>query len=420
MTIASCRRLQFRDNAAVMTGHPHPTRVAVVGAGIVGLATARALRAQGHQVTVLDKEPEVARHQSGRNSGVVHAGLYYRPGSLKAQLCTAGREALEAYCEDAGIPLERCGKVVVATSVGELDRLAALRERGRRNGLTIQWLDRRGLADHEPYADGVAALFVPATGVVDFARVSRALRDELVRDGVAIELGHEVVEIVERREDLRIVTSSTTFECDRLVNCGGLHADEIAIAAGLEPSTRIVPFRGEYMELRPERSYLVRHLIYPVPDPSLPFLGVHLSRGVDGHVHVGPNAVLALAREGYTRRDVDRAHVAALVRDPRMWQLARRWWRTGLAEIARSWSRRLFAREVARLVPDVRADDLVPAGSGVRAQAVAEDGSLVDDFALVETPRSLHVLNAPSPGATASLALGRWIADRLSITTAPG
>jgi L-2-hydroxyglutarate oxidase LhgO len=390
-----------------------PRRVVVVGAGIVGLATARALIEAGHQVTVLDKEADVGRHQSGHNSGVLHAGLYYRPGSAKAELCAEGRSAMEAYAADHGVATERCGKVVVATRVDELDRLADLYDRGTRNGLTIERLSPTGLAEHEPHADGVAALFVAATGIIDFKAVCTALRDDLCRDGAELRVETAVEQIEEADDRVRVRTSAGTIEASGLVNCAGLHADRVARSAGLDPDVRIVPFRGEYLEVAPARAHLVRHLIYPVPDPAFPFLGVHLSRGTDGHVHAGPNAVLALAREGYRGRDVERDDVSELLRDPRLRVLARRYWKTGAIEQARSWSRRLMARQVQRLVPDLRREDLRPSGSGVRAQAVASDGTLIDDFALVESARMVHVLNAPSPGATASLALGRWIASRL-------
>jgi L-2-hydroxyglutarate oxidase len=394
------------------------SRVVVVGAGIVGLATARALAASGRQVTVVDKEPQVGQHQSGRNSGVLHAGLYYRPGSAKARFCAEGRAELERYCAAQSIPFERCGKVVVATSVAELDRLLDLRERGIRNGLKIELLDRRGLAEFEPHADGVAALHVAATGVVDFSAVCRSLRDELRACGVRIVLASAVTQIEEHTDGVRTRTTDGTIETDGLVNCAGLQADRVARAAGLEPSAVIVPFRGEYLELSPSRAHLVQHLIYPVPDPRFPFLGVHLSRGTDDHVHVGPNAVLALAREGYGWGTISRADARELFGDRRLWKLARRYWRTGGQEVARSLSRHLMARQVQRLVPDVRTADLRPSGSGVRAQAVAPDGSLLDDFELIETARSVHVLNAPSPGATASLALGRWIASRFDLPIA--
>jgi L-2-hydroxyglutarate oxidase len=395
---------------------PDLGRVVVVGAGIVGLATARALTISGWRVSVIDKEAEVGRHQSGHNSGVVHAGLYYRPDSAKARFCTEGRVELEAYCAERALPIERCGKVVVATSAGELDQLRELRARGQANGLTLEWLDRRGLADHEPFADGVAALFVAATGVVDFPAVCRSLRDELVDAGAEVLLGAAVTRIDEHDHGVRVETTDGSVDAIALVNCAGLQADRVARAAGCRPDVAIVPFRGEYLEVVPERAHVVRHLIYPVPDPRFPFLGVHLSRGIDERVHAGPNAVLATAREGYRPRDVVPDDVVEMARDRRMWHLARRFWRTGGVELARSRSLRLMTRQIQRLVPDIDARDLRPAGSGVRAQAVARDGTMIDDFELVETTRTVHVLNAPSPGATASLALGRWIASRVGVT----
>jgi (S)-2-hydroxyglutarate dehydrogenase len=396
--------LQFGDN---------DPDVVVIGAGIVGLAAARALLARrpGLRLVVIDKEPGVAHHQSGHNSGVLHSGLYYRPGSLKAQLCTSGRTALEDYCADHGISLERCGKVVVATETSELARLSDLRDRGRANGLEVTLLDRRGLAEHEPHADGIAALFVPATGVVDFSAVCRRLADDIVLAGGDIRLCEAVSALRETEGAVVVETAGGSLRSGLVVNCSGLQTDRVARLAGARPSTRIVPFRGEYAELVPQRRHLVRHLIYPVPDPRFPFLGVHFTRGIDGEVHAGPNAVLATAREGYRWGRVDRHDVSALARDQALWRLARRYWRTGLGEVSRSISRTLMVRALQRLVPDVRATDLVPAGAGVRAQAVSDDGTLLDDFAIERSRRMVHVLNAPSPAATSSLAIGTWIAD---------
>ncbi len=305
----------------------------VIGAGILGLATARALTARhpDRRVTVIDKEPAPARHQSGHNSGVLHSGIYYRPGSQKARLCGSGREQLEAYCAAKGVPFERCGKVIVATHPNELAALATLRERAIANGLDVTPLDRAGLAEHEPHADGLAALFVPATGVIDFGEVCERLVDDLVGAGVRMSLGREVVALREDSTEVVVDTTDGVVHAARVVNCGGLHGDLIARRTGLTPSVRIVPFRGEYATLVDERSYLVRHLIYPVPDPRFPFLGVHLTRGIDGRVHVGPNAVLALAREGYRRGDVSARQLARLATDRSVWRLARRYWRTGRA-----------------------------------------------------------------------------------------
>lgn len=385
----------------------------VIGAGIVGLATARALRRARPDlaITVIDKEPAPGRHQSGRNSGVLHSGIYYRPGSHKARLCASGRDELEAYCTKVGIPVEHCGKVIVATRQQDLEPLHTLHERGERNGLRIVRLDRRGLSEHEPHAEALEAIFVPAAGVVDFGTVTRSLAQDLAASGVELRLGCAVEWLDERESHVVVHTSDGELRSRKVANCAGLYSDVVARRAGLEPAVRIVPFRGEYVELIPERTYLVRHLIYPVPDLRFPFLGVHLTRGIDGRVHGGPNAVLALAREGYRWGDRSINHVAGLASDPAVWRLALRYWRTGLHEIARSVSRRLLVRDLRRLVPDLRAQDLISAPSGVRAQAVDDRGRLVDDFAIEVTPHAVHVLNAPSPGATASLAIGRWLAS---------
>ncbi|WP_208029058.1 L-2-hydroxyglutarate oxidase [Rhabdothermincola sediminis] len=392
---------------------PADADVVVIGAGIVGLATARALRRARPDlaITVLDKETEPGRHQSGRNSGVLHSGIYYRPGSRKARLCASGRAELTAYCEQVGIPVEHCGKVIVATRRNDLEPLHALHERGERNGLRIVRLDRRGLSEHEPHAEALEAIFVPAAGVVDFGTVTRALARDLVASGVELRLGCAVESLDERESQVVVHTSDGELHGRQVANCAGLYSDVLARRAGLEPAVRIVPFRGEYVELLPERAHLVRHLIYPVPDLRFPFLGVHLTRGIDGRVHGGPNAVLALAREGYRWRDRSIRHVSHLASDPAVWRLALRYWRTGLHEIARSVSRRLLVRDLRRLVPDIGAQDLTPAPSGVRAQAVDDRGCLVDDFAIEVTPRAVHVLNAPSPGATASFAIGTWLAS---------
>jgi len=388
--------------------------VIVVGAGIVGLASARGLleRRPRLRVVVVDAAPGVAAHQSGHNSGVLHSGVYYPPGSHKARLCVQGRTELERACTRWGVPWRRCGKVIVATSVAELDRLEDLRRRAAANGVEARLIDRRALAELEPRVDGVAALHVPATGVVDFAAVCRALADELVERGAELALGETVKGVEVGADGIEVRTTAGRRRARGLVNCAGLHSDRLARLAGARPAVRILPFRGEYHELVAHRDHLVRALVYPVPDPRFPFLGVHLTRGIDGRVHAGPNAVLALAREGYRWRDVDPATLAAMATDAAVWRLARRYWRTGVDELVRSRSRRRLTRALRRLVPDLRADDLRPAGTGVRAQAVRDDGTLLDDFSFASSPRAIHVLNAPSPAATASLAIGRLIAAR--------
>jgi len=390
--------------------------VVVVGAGIIGLATARALllASPGLDVVVLEKESDIALHQSGRNSGVVHSGIYYRPDSLKARLCRSGSRSIIAYARDHGVAVEVTGKLIVATSDDDLPGLAALETRGRDHGLTVRRLDRVEVAEHEPHVECVAALHVAETGVIDFPGVCRCLADEVRSLGGEIRLGSEVEAAVAIGGRHRIATRSGDVRARLLVNCAGLQSDIVAESAGARPPARIVPFRGEYLELRAESRYLVRGLVYPVPDPVFPFLGVHLTRGVDGSVHAGPNAVPAFGREGYRWRDVRPGELLASARSPAFRNLSRRHVRQGLDEVVRSLSRRRFVRDVRRLVPAITDDDLVASPSGVRAQAVLPDGSLVDDFLLVERPGELHVLNAPSPAATSSLEIGAEIARRLA------
>ncbi|MEV0693168.1 L-2-hydroxyglutarate oxidase [Streptomyces sp. NPDC050388] len=391
--------------------------VLVIGGGIVGLSTAYAITraAPGTRVTVLEKEPGPARHQTGRNSGVIHSGIYYRPGSLKARYAVRGAAEMVKFCAEYGIPHAVTGKLIVATDRDELPRLHALIQRGRKNGLTVRELGATQIAEYEPEIKGLAAIHVATTGVCDFAAVARHLAEA---SGAEIRYGARVVR-VDRRPELGVAALTAAGDVVRgrvLVNCAGLYCDEIARLTGDDPGVRIVPFRGEYYELtRPE---LIRGLVYPVPDPAFPFLGVHLTRGVDGGVHVGPNAVPALAREGYDWRTVRPRELVAALAWPGSRHLARRHWRHGTGELHRSLSRRAFTEAVRRLLPAVRDADLVPAPAGVRAQAVLRDGSLADDFLIRETPRTIHVLNAPSPAATASLPIGREIARRALATLA--
>jgi L-2-hydroxyglutarate oxidase len=400
-----------------MTPSATDVDVVIVGAGILGLATARAWHRSNPEgrVLVVDKEPRVAAHQSGRNSGVIHAGVYYAPGSDKARLCRDGRDAMLAFCREHGIRHEVCGKVVVATSTAELGRLDDLRQRCRTNGVEVHVLDRRQLAAREPFVDGLAALLVPATAIVDYREVCDVLAATLASDGVEVRTGYEVLAIHERDDAVTVDTPRGTITAQVLVNCGGVHSDQLARVAERtgRVATTILPFRGEYFELRAPRRHLVRHLVYPVPDPRFPFLGVHFTRDVHGGVHAGPNAVLALGREAYTWRSSDVREAMAIAREPSTWRLAGHHARTGAAEVLRSLSRARFTRALQRLVPDVRADDLVRAPAGIRAQAVDPHGRLLDDFAFTATSRTLHVINAPSPGATASLAIGAQIAGRI-------
>jgi L-2-hydroxyglutarate oxidase len=387
----------------------------VIGGGIVGVATALALLASrpGASLVVLEKEPTLAAHQTGHNSGVIHAGLYYRPSSLKATMCARGRTMLEHFCAEHGVPYERCGKVIVATCDQEVRGLDELERRGRANGLAaIRRITLGELREREPHVGGVAALLVPETGIVDYRQVVRAMAAEVVRRGGRIRAGGRVLGI--RHQDQRVFAESTIGDVEArvLVACAGLDSDRVASMAGLTTDVAIVPFRGEYWMLRPERSRLVRHLIYPVPDPAFPFLGVHFTRRIGGGVEAGPNAVLAFKREGYTRTSFDGRDAWDIARWPGFWRMARKHWRNGLREQARSFSRRAFARACAALLPEVTPEDLTPGGAGVRAQALARDGSLVDDFVIAEGERMVHVLNAPSPAATASLAIGEEIARR--------
>jgi L-2-hydroxyglutarate oxidase len=391
------------------------TRYVVIGGGIVGLATAHRLVTDrpDASVTVLEKEHHVGLHQTGRSSGVIHAGVYYPPGSLKARLCRAGNASMVRFCAEHGIPARVCGKLIVATEGAELPRLRALYERARANGLQVTMLTPGQAREHEPHLSCVAAMHVAATGVADFPAACRVLAGLVEKAGGRVRLGARVTGIRARLAGTVVATPDGEMLADVLINCAGLHADRIARMAGVVPPARIIPFRGEYYELREDRRDLVRGLIYPVPDPRFPFLGVHLTRMVDGAVHAGPNAVLATAREGYRWSRFSPRDLADIAAWPGMWRLGRRHLRYGLAEVRRSLSRRRFAADLARLVPELSAGDLVPAPAGVRAQAVHRDGSLVDDFLVVARPGQLHVLNAPSPAATSSLEIARHLVAQL-------
>lgn len=385
--------------------------VLVIGGGIVGLSTAYAITrtAPGTRVTVLEKEQGPARHQTGRNSGVIHSGIYYRPGSLKARYAVRGAAEMVKFCAEYDIAHAVTGKLIVATGREELPRLHALVQRGRENGIPVRELGPAQIEEYEPEVRGLAAIHVGTTGICDFTAVARQLADA---SGAEIRYASRVVRI-DRRPELGVAVRTERGDVVRarvLVNCAGLHCDEVARLTGDEPGVRIVPFRGEYYELaRPE---LVRGLVYPVPDPAFPFLGVHLTRGIDGGVHIGPNAVPALAREGYGWGVVRPRELAGTLGWPGSWRIARRHWRYGAGELRRSVSKGAFTQAVRRLMPGVRQEDLVPAAAGVRAQAVLRDGTLVDDFLIREGARAVHVLNAPSPAATASLPIGREVARR--------
>ncbi|MFC5147627.1 L-2-hydroxyglutarate oxidase [Streptomyces aureoversilis] len=389
--------------------------VLVVGGGIVGLSTAFAItRARpGTRVVVLEKEPGPALHQTGRNSGVIHSGIYYRPGSLKARFAVRGAAEMVEFCAENGLPHEITGKLIVATDHAELPRLHALVQRGRENGVPVRELGPAQMGEYEPHVRGAGAIHVGSTGVCDYGAVARCLARLAEEAGASVRYGAQVRVIGRRGAAVAVRTGlGEVLRARALVNCAGLHSDRVARLAGDDPGVRIVPFRGEYFELAPGRTDLVRGLVYPVPDPAFPFLGVHLTRGIDGTVHLGPNAVPALAREGYGRMTLRPGELAGTVAWPGSWQLARRHWRYGAGEVRRSLSKRAFTEAARRLLPEVTAEDLIPAPSGVRAQAVLRDGTLVDDFLFAESPRMVHVLNAPSPAATAALPIGREVARR--------
>jgi len=389
--------------------------VVVIGGGIIGLATARALRERfpGASVAVLEQERVWAAHQTGHNSGVIHSGIYYTPGSLKARLCRAGSAGMVAFCRAEGVPVEVCGKLIVATGPQELPRLQALLERGVANGLQVRRVGPEELREREPHVRALAAVHVPGTAVVDFRQVCQALVRQLGAAGVELRLGAGVRGIERADGGHALDTAAGEVRAGWLVNCAGAQSDRLARAAGADPGARIVPFRGEYYELAAQRRGLVRGLVYPVPDPALPFLGVHLTRMIDGSVHVGPNAVPAGSRDGYTWRALSVRDLAATATWPGWWRLARRYWRSGAREIWRSLSKRAFVAEVRRMLPEVGPTDLKPAGAGVRAQALDRGGRLVDDFLIVDGDCATHVCNAPSPAATASLEIARHIANRL-------
>jgi 2-hydroxyglutarate dehydrogenase len=397
-----------------MSGPLDECDLAVVGAGILGLAVARELlnRRPGTTVQVLEREGAIARHQTGHNSGVIHQGVYYEPGSLKARLCVAGARELYAYCDAKGVPAQRVGKVIVATMEQELGRLAELERRGRANGVPgLRRLSPAELAEVEPHARGVAAIHSPESGIVDFARVASAFAADVEAAGGTVTTGCQVTGIWPGAGRLRLVHRRGETRARHAVFCAGAWSDQLAVAAGGSPDPRIVPFRGAYLRLRPERTDLVRGLIYPVPDPDLPFLGVHLTRQIDGDVLVGPTALVAGSRTAYNLLRVAPADVAATLSWPGTYRMARRFWRTGIDELRHLLRTSSFVGEAARYVPELQPGDVLPGPAGVRAQAVGRDGRLVDDFVFSHTERALHVRNAPSPAATSSLAIARHVAD---------
>ena len=386
--------------------------VVIIGAGIVGLATASAVQElfPNGRVLVLEKESRIGLHQTGRNSGVIHSGIYYKPGSFKARFCKAGNASMQEFCTRHEIPFEMCGKVIVATEASDLQQLEVLQRRGVENGLAVRRLSAAEMREIEPHMTGIAGLHIPSTGIVDYKAVLAKLAELVVARGGQIRLDTRVLNVRNR-----IVESTTgDVKCATLINCAGLYSDRVARSSGADVSARIVPFRGEYYQLKAERAALVRGLIYPVPNPSFPFLGVHCTRMIDGSVHLGPNAVLAFSREGYHKTTVNFRDLAETLTFPGFWKLAARHWRDGTREMIRSFSRAAFVRSLQRLVPEITEDDVVPSEAGVRAQALRPDGMLEDDFLIVRQPGAVHVCNAPSPAATASLEIGKTIAAAIA------
>jgi L-2-hydroxyglutarate oxidase len=387
--------------------------VLIVGGGIVGMATALKLSEQTKaRIAVIEAEKHVAAHQTGNNSGVIHSGLYYRPGSLKAKNCVEGRKAMYAFCEKHDIPHDRCGKLVVATHEKEIPRMKDLFERGQANGLEgLRWLKGEELKEYEPHVNGIAGLLVPETGIVDYTKVTETMARLVQEAGHDVFTDHRFESLKKHSDYLEVITSQRTFEASHLVNCGGLQSDRIARKCGVDPGLKIVPFRGEYYKIKPEKRYLVKNLIYPVPDPEFPFLGVHFTRMIDGGREAGPNAVLAFKREGYSKFSFSLKDTLETFTYPGFLHLAGKYLKTGLAEYYRSFFKPAFVKALQRLIPEIRSEDLEPGGAGVRAQALEKDGFLVDDFRIVEAERMIHVLNAPSPAATASLSIGKTIAE---------
>jgi (S)-2-hydroxyglutarate dehydrogenase len=388
--------------------------IVIIGGGIVGLSTAmHATRAMPQlRLLLVEKEDAVARHQSGHNSGVIHSGIYYKPGSLKAKFCVAGAAAMVEFCREHNLPHEICGKVIVATREEEITRLKILWERGQANGLAgLRMLEKEQIREIEPHCRGILGVLVPSTGITDYAGVSRKYAEIVTAQGGTVSTGTEVRRVTRRGAEMIVETTRGDFRARFVINCAGLHSDRVSQMAGQTPEVRIVPFRGEYYDLVPERTHLVRTLIYPVPNPKFPFLGVHFTRRIQGGVDAGPNAVLALKREGYKRTDFNLKDFAGTLTYPGFWHMAGKYWRDGASEFYRSLSKAAFVKALQQLVPKVVSSDLVADGSGVRAQAVRPDGSLVDDFQFVQADRMLHVWNVPSPAATASLPIGRHIME---------
>jgi (S)-2-hydroxyglutarate dehydrogenase len=387
--------------------------IIVIGGGIIGTSVALSLQNKSKlKILLIEAENELAHHQTGNNSGVIHSGLYYKPGSLKAKNCAEGRELLYEFCEEHVIPHNQCGKIVVATNESELTALDELYHRGIANGLIgIKKLRAEGIKNYEPHSAGIAGLFVPQTGIVDYSEVTKKYAQLFIEKGGRFQTDCKFLSIKDSSDELVVITTKGEFKTKLLVNCGGLYSDRIAKLCGVVPGVQIIPFRGEYYKLKKEKEYLVRNLIYPVPDPRFPFLGVHFTRMINGGVEAGPNAVLALKREGYSKKDFSFADMSKMISYAGFWKMAAKYYRMGFEEFYRSYNKKAFVKALQKLVPEIQGNDIQPGGAGVRAQALAPDGKLIDDFRIVETERMVHVLNAPSPAATASISIGRKISE---------
>jgi L-2-hydroxyglutarate oxidase len=387
--------------------------IIVIGGGIIGTSVALSLQNKSKlKILLIEAENELAHHQTGNNSGVIHSGLYYKPGSLKAKNCAEGRELLYEFCEEHVIPHNQCGKIVVATNESELTALDELYHRGIANGLIgIKKLRAEGIKNYEPHSAGIAGLFVPQTGIVDYSEVTKKYAQLFIEKGGRFQTDCKFLSIKDSSDELVVITTKGEFKTKLLVNCGGLYSDRIAKLCGVVPGVQIIPFRGEYYKLKKEKEYLVRNLIYPVPDPRFPFLGVHFTRMINGRVEAGPNAVLALKREGYSKKDFSFADMSKMISYAGFWKMAAKYYRMGFEEFYRSYNKKAFVKALQKLVPEIQGNDIQPGGAGVRAQALAPDGKLIDDFRIVETERMVHVLNAPSPAATASISIGRKISE---------
>ena len=387
--------------------------ITVIGGGIVGTATALSiLKEKKLRLLLIDKENSLAAHQTGNNSGVIHSGLYYKPGSLKATNCAVGREMMYSFCEEHSLPYDKCGKIVVATTAEEIPALNLLEERGIANGLNgLRRLSAEEIKEHEPYANGIDGLFVPQTGIVDYVAVTNKYAELINADGGEIKLNSKVNSVAKDRNEFVLSTQSEEYPTRFIVNCAGLQSDRIAKLCGVNPGLQIIPFRGEYYTIKKEKQYLVKNLIYPVPDIKFPFLGVHFTRMINGKVEAGPNAVLAFKREGYSKTDFSLQDLMEMGLYPGFWKMASKFYKMGIQEFRRSFSKELFVKSLQKLIPEIRSEDIEVGGSGIRAQALEQDGKLVDDFRIVEAMGMIHVLNAPSPAATASLSIGKTIAE---------